>query len=79
MVARAPAGDPQQAARDKLEQSDGIVLGGTFGVGTVAFALGIGPCIEASLALLERSPLAVAVATRPSPEPPAIAAELHPR
>jgi uncharacterized membrane protein YczE len=57
----------------------GIVLGGTFGVGTVAFALGIGPCIEASLALLERSPLAVAVATRPSPEPPAIAAELHPR
>ena len=57
----------------------GIVLGGTFGVGTVAFALGIGPCIEASLALLERSPLAVAIATRPSPEPPAIAAELHPR
>jgi uncharacterized membrane protein YczE len=57
----------------------GIVLGGTFGVGTVAFALGIGPCIEASLALLERSSLAVAVATRPSPEPPAIAAELHPR
>jgi len=57
----------------------GIVLGGAFGVGTVAFALGIGPCIEASLALLERSPLAVAVARRPSLEPPAVAAELHPR
>jgi uncharacterized membrane protein YczE len=36
----------------------GIVLGGTFGVGTVAFALGIGPTIEASFWLLERSPLA---------------------
>jgi uncharacterized membrane protein YczE len=57
----------------------GIVLGGTFGVGTVAFALGIGPCIEASFALLERSPLAVAVAKDPSLEPPAVAAELHPR
>jgi uncharacterized membrane protein YczE len=57
----------------------GIVLGGTFGVGTVTYALGIGPCIEASFALLERSPLAVAVAKRPSLEPPAVAAELHPR
>jgi uncharacterized protein len=35
----------------------GIVLGGTFGVGTVLFALGVGPCIEASFALLERTPL----------------------
>ena len=35
----------------------GVVLGGTFGVGTVLFALGVGPCIEASFAVLERSPL----------------------
>jgi uncharacterized protein len=36
----------------------GIVLGGTFGVGTVLFAFGIGPIVEASFALLGRSPLA---------------------
>jgi len=37
----------------------GIALGGTFGVGTVAFALLIGPVVESSFALLARSPLAV--------------------
>jgi uncharacterized membrane protein YczE len=37
----------------------GIALGGTFGVGTVLFALGVGPVIEASFWLLERTPLAV--------------------
>jgi uncharacterized membrane protein YczE len=37
----------------------GIALGGTFGVGTVLFALGVGPCVEASFRLLERTPLAV--------------------
>jgi len=36
----------------------GIVLGGTFGVGTVAWALLVGPAVEASFALLARSPLA---------------------
>jgi uncharacterized membrane protein YczE len=36
----------------------GIALGGTFGVGTVAFALLIGPTIELSFAALARSPLA---------------------
>jgi len=36
----------------------GIVLGGTFGVGTVAFALAVGPVVEASFAVLARSPLA---------------------
>ena len=40
----------------------GIALGGTFGVGTVAFALLIGPGVESTFALLRRSPLA---ATRP--------------
>jgi uncharacterized membrane protein YczE len=42
----------------------GIVLGGTFGVGTVAFALLVGPVVESSFALLARTPLAV-----PSPAP----------
>ncbi len=37
----------------------GIVLGGTFGVGTIAFALLIGPVVELSFSLLARSPLAV--------------------
>jgi uncharacterized membrane protein YczE len=41
----------------------GIVLGGTFGVGTVLFALGVGPCVEASFRLLELSPL-VRIETR---------------
>jgi uncharacterized membrane protein YczE len=37
----------------------GIALGGTFGVGTIAFAVLIGPVIEVSFGLLARSPLAV--------------------
>ena len=41
----------------------GIALGGTFGVGTVAFALLIGPVVELGFWLLERSPLAA-----PEPE-----------
>ena len=49
----------------------GIVLGGTFGVGTVLFALLVGPIIEASFALLARTPFAV-----PSPDPvPVVIAE----
>jgi uncharacterized membrane protein YczE len=36
----------------------GIVLGGRFGVGTIAFALTVGPVIEISFRLLARSPLA---------------------
>jgi uncharacterized membrane protein YczE len=35
----------------------GFALGGTVGIGTVAFALGIGPAVELSFALLARSPL----------------------
>lgn len=46
----------------------GIVLGGTFGAGTVAFALLIGPSIEASFWALERTPL-----TRSCPPAAAIA------
>jgi len=37
----------------------GIVLGGTFGVGTVAFALLVGPVVETSFRVFARSPLAV--------------------
>jgi uncharacterized membrane protein YczE len=36
----------------------GIVLGGTFGVGTVLFAASVGPIVESSFALLARTPLA---------------------
>jgi uncharacterized protein len=35
----------------------GIVLGGKFGVGTLLFAFGVGPCVEASFRLLEKTPL----------------------
>src|SRR5262245_15129281 len=38
----------------------GIALGGTFGVGTIAFALLVGPVVEGSFSLLGRSSLALA-------------------
>jgi uncharacterized membrane protein YczE len=37
----------------------GIALGGTFGVGTILFAFGVGPVIEASFWVLAHSPLAL--------------------
>jgi uncharacterized membrane protein YczE len=37
----------------------GIALGGTFGVGTIAFALLVGPVVEASFAILAHSSLAL--------------------
>lgn len=42
----------------------GFALGGTVGVGTLAFALGIGPAVELSFWLLARSPLALAESRR---------------
>ena len=36
----------------------GFALGGTAGIGTLVFALGIGPAVEASFWLLGRTPLA---------------------
>jgi uncharacterized protein len=36
----------------------GFALGGTVGIGTLAFAVGIGPAVELAFWLLERSPLA---------------------
>ena len=47
-----------RAALELAALAAGIVLGGTFGVGTVAFALLVGPVVESSFALLARSPLA---------------------
>jgi len=38
----------------------GFALGGTVGVGTLAFALGIGPAVEVAFGLVARSPLAAA-------------------
>ena len=49
------------AARTGLELTAlviGFALGGTAGLGTLLFALGIGPAVELSFWLLERTPLA---------------------
>jgi uncharacterized protein len=76
LVGRRRTGVRIGVVRGVLEVSAlaaGIVLGGTFGVGTVAFALGIGPAIEWAFALLQYSPLAV---TRPVAVP-AVAVEPH--
>jgi uncharacterized membrane protein YczE len=51
------------AARTVLELAAllaGFALGGTAGIGTLVFALGIGPAVEASFWLLGRTPLASA-------------------
>ena len=53
-----------RAGLELMALAAGIALGGTFGVGTIAFALLVGPVVEASFALLGRSPLA-----KPSPAP----------
>lgn len=52
----------------------GFALGGTIGVGTVVFALGIGPALEAGFWLLQRSRLAAPVsgAASPLPAPPVL-------
>ena len=41
----------------------GIALGGTFGIGTILFAVLVGPVVESSFALLRHSPLAASTAT----------------
>jgi uncharacterized membrane protein YczE len=49
------------AARTAIEVAAlalGYLLGGTVGIGTLVFALGIGPTVELSFWLLERTPLA---------------------
>ena len=60
LVGAARTGRRVGAVRAALEVSAlaaGWALGGTVGVGTVAFALLIGPAIELSFNLLHRSPL----------------------
>nr|MDQ2981803.1 hypothetical protein [Actinomycetota bacterium] len=47
-----------RAALELCALAVGFALGGTVGVGTVAFALGIGPVVELVFWLLERSSLA---------------------
>jgi uncharacterized membrane protein YczE len=47
-----------RAAIEVAALAVGIVLGGKVGIGTLAFAALIGPCVEASFWLLSRSPLA---------------------
>ena len=60
-----------RAALELGALAGGIALGGTFGVGTVLFALLVGPIVETSFALLDRTPLAA-----PSPLPvPVVIAE----
>jgi uncharacterized membrane protein YczE len=60
-----------RAALELCALAAGIALGGTFGVGTILFALLIGPIVEWSFALLARTPLAL-----PSPDPvPVVIAE----
>ena len=43
----------------------GFVLGGTAGLGTLVFALGIGPAVELSFWLLERTPLVAPAVASP--------------
>jgi uncharacterized protein len=60
-----------RAALELSALAAGIALGGTFGAGTVLFALLVGPIVESSFALLQRTPLAM-----PSPDPvPVVIAE----
>jgi len=47
-----------RAALEICALAAGIALGGTFGVGTVLFALLVGPIVEASFTALARTPLA---------------------
>jgi uncharacterized membrane protein YczE len=44
----------------------GFAMGGTAGVGTLVFALGIGPAVELSFRLLERTPLASSPVASPA-------------
>lgn len=59
MVGLAARGVSIRAARTALELTvlaAGVVLGGTIGVGTVAFALGIGPIVQVFLGRLSLDP-----------------------
>ena len=49
----------------------GFALGGTVGIGTLAFAFGIGPAVELSFWMLGRSPIADMAPQSPRPAPAA--------
>jgi uncharacterized membrane protein YczE len=51
-----------RAAIEIVVTAVGFALGGTVGIGTLVFAFGIGPAVELSFWLLQRSPLADTVA-----------------
>lgn len=59
---------PVRAAIESAVTLAGFALGGTVGIGTLAFAFGIGPAVEAGFALLDRSSLAVQVLPATQPE-----------
>jgi uncharacterized membrane protein YczE len=63
-----------RAALELLALAGGFALGGTIGVGTVVFALGVGPALEAGFWGVRRSGLAVPVpgAVSPLPAPPVV-------
>jgi len=61
LISAARSGLRLSVVRAAIESSVtllGFALGGTVGIGTVAFAFGIGPAVEIAFALLRRSPLA---------------------
>lgn len=61
LVLAARTGTRIGVVRTVLEASVtavGFALGGTIGIGTLAFALGIGPAVELAFWVLRRSPLA---------------------
>jgi uncharacterized protein len=63
-----------RAVLELLALAAGFALGGTIGVGTVVFALGVGPALEAGFWGVRRSGLAVPVsgAVSPLPAPPVV-------
>ena len=56
-----------RAALELMALAAGFALGGTIGIGTVVFALGVGPALEAGFWALQRSGLAVPVAGAVTP------------
>lgn len=55
-----------RTALEVLALAAGFALGGTVGIGTLVFALGVGPVVEAAFWLLARTPLALAEVASPA-------------
>jgi uncharacterized protein len=58
-----------RAGIEILALAAGFALGGTVGIGTIVFAVCIGPALEAGFWLLRRSPIGAAPVPAPMPEP----------